>query len=196
MSSSLVHPSLRDAPLTLPVAERVNFASVFEGLFNTAFKNQVTPELRDELRAMGLDLTLLNAAYPHEIFLKAVAAGAKAWFPGEPPEESWFKVGQRNLEGFYETFLGKPLFALLRVMGPKRTLGRMKANFRSANNYTDSKLVEVGPGELQLWINEMGNTRHFVRGVMFRGLQLAGSPNVKFDELSTDERGTVYRVLI
>lgn len=196
MSTSAVHESLRDAPATLPMAERVNFASVFEGLFNTAFKSQVTPGLRAELKLMGLDLDLLQAAYPHDVFVKAVAAGANAWFQGEPPEVAWFKVGQRNLEGFYETFLGKPLFALLRVLGPKRTLGRMKANFRSANNYTDSKLVELAPGELQLWINEVGNTRHFVRGVMFRGLQLAGSPNVKFDELSTDERGTVYRVLI
>mgnify|MGYP002139691171 CR=1 FL=1 len=55
------------------------------------------PELRAELRALGLDLTLLNAAYPHEVFQKAVAAGAKAWFPGEPPEESWFKVGQLDI---------------------------------------------------------------------------------------------------
>ena len=197
MTTSLVHESLRHPPAwAVPMADRVNFQTVFEGLFLTAFKDRVTPELREQLKRIGLNLDKLQTAYPHSVFLAAVAAGAQTWFPGEPSESAWFKVGVRNLDGFYETFLGKPLFALLRVLGPRRTIGRMKANFRSANNYTESKLVELSPTEVQLWMNETGDTRHFIRGVMFRGLQLAGAPNVKIEELSSDERGTVYRFLL
>lgn len=194
MASSIIHESLRTPPpASVAFADRVNFQSVFEGLFLAAFKDRLTPELRAKLSSLGLNLDSLQTAYPHSVFLGAVAAGAEAWFPGEPPEVSWFKVGVRNLDGFYETFLGKPLFALLRVLGPRRTIGRMKANFRSANNYVESKMVEVGPNEVQMWMNEPGNTRHFIRGVMHRGLQLAGAPNVQVEILSTDDAGTVFR---
>lgn len=196
MSASLVHESLRNAPVTLPESERIIFASSFDGLLNTAAKSRVTPELRATLKGLGVELSALLPAYPREVFVKSVAACAAAWFPGEPVEDAWFKIGVGNLDGFYETFIGKPLFVLLRVMGPRRTLGRMRANFRSANNYTESKMVEIGPHELQVWVNETGELRHFIRGAMCRGLQLAGSPGVKFDELSSDERGAVFRVLL
>lgn len=194
MPSSEVHPSLRNLPMTTPPAERVTFDSAFDGLFNKAFAKDLTPEIRAELKKRGVDLEHLQPAYPFAVFRDAVDLAAKTWFPQLPAEEAWFQVGVRNLEGFYDTFIGKPMFALLRLIGPRRTAARMKANFRNANNYSESKLVDIGPNELQLWMNDSGETRFFVAGVMFRGLQLAGAANVKIDELATDENGTVYRI--
>ena len=51
----------------------------------------------------------------------------------------------------------------------------------------------IAPNDVQMWMNEPGNTRHFIRGVMHRGLQLAGAPNVQVEILSTDDAGTVFR---
>ena len=190
MPSSEVHPTLRVAPPTLPLGERVNFASVFEGLAKAFGAAQV----RDEFKALGVDLDHLQAAYPHSVFIDAVAVLAKKFFPQLPPDEAWFQVGVRNLEGFYDTLLGRPLFALLRLMGPRRAAARMKSNFRSANNYSESKLVEVAPRELQLWMNDTGLVRSFIAGVMHRGLQMAGADGIRVEALATDEAGTVYRI--
>ncbi|MFO0598725.1 MAG: DUF2378 family protein [Myxococcaceae bacterium] len=194
MGATPVHPELQSMPASMPLAQRVNFKSVFEGLFTTAYADQLTPELKAKLKDLGVDLDALQPAYPHQVFLAAVSAAAAAWYPTEPADQAWFKIGVRNLEGFYATFLGRPLFALLKVLGPRRTAARMSRNFRSANNYSESKLVEVGPSELQLWLNDVGDTRHFIRGVMFRGLQLAGAPQVRVEELATDANGTVFGV--
>ena len=39
--------------------------------------------------------------------------------------------------GYEKTLVGSALTAMLRVLGPKRTLERMTRNFRTANNYTE-----------------------------------------------------------
>lgn len=189
-----VHESLRNQPATMPLAERVNFQSVFEGLFLTAFRDELTPELRQQLRSAGLDLNDLKAAYPHSVFLDSLKLAAAAWFPTEPVSTAYVKLGERNIEGFFQTFLGRPLLVLLKVLGPRRTLGRMRANFRSANNDVESKLVELSPTEFQLWMNEAGDIRYFIQGVVQRGVTMAGAPQLVMDVLSTDANGTVFRV--
>jgi hypothetical protein len=53
-----VHPTLRAAPPTLPLGERVNFASVFEGLAKAFGASTV----RDDFKTLGVDLDHLQAA--------------------------------------------------------------------------------------------------------------------------------------
>jgi uncharacterized protein (TIGR02265 family) len=194
MTSPSVHESLRGLSSGLPSSQRVTFGSVFDGLFLKAFAKDVTPEFRARLKGLGVDLEHLHAGYPFTVFVDVVGLTAETFFPNLTKEEAWFQIGVRNLEGFYDTFLGKPMFALLRIIGPQRTAARMKANFRSANNYSESKLVELGPRELQMWMNDSGLMRFFIAGVMHRGLQLAGAKDVKLEVLATDAEGTVYRI--
>jgi uncharacterized protein (TIGR02265 family) len=106
------------------------------------------------------------------------------------------QAGVRNIEGFFETFLGTPMLALLRLLGPKRTLGRMQKNVSSANNYTETVLVELGDGRFQMWVNEPKDMRHFMHGVMQRGVQLAGAEAVRFIVLDVDGDGTVFEITL
>ncbi len=193
MESPQVHESLRNPPATLPLAERVNFQSVFEGLFVKAL-GPVSPLVKQELKAVGVDLDRLQAAYPHTVLFAALDVASRHWFPGEPVQSAYLKLGLRNVEGFFETPMGRPLLALLKLMGVKRTLGRMRTNLRSANNYADAKLAEVSATEFQLWVNEPGDFRFFTQGVIQGGVRLTGAPNGVVTVIDTNELGTVYQI--
>jgi uncharacterized protein (TIGR02265 family) len=192
--SPTLHESLRNLSPLVELKDRVNFLSVFEGLFLKGFGDRLTPAVRADLLAIGLDLDRLQSAYPHTVFLASLAVGAKHFFPNDPIPEAYAKLGARNMEGFFETFLGKPMLAMLKLVGPRRTLLRMRTNFRSANNYVESKVVEVSATEFQLWLNEPGDIRFFIQGVMRRGLELAGAKSLSLEVLASDAAGTVYHV--
>ena len=177
----------------MPIAERVNFQSLFEGLFVKAL-GPVPPAVKQELKAVGVDVDRLQAAYPQVVLIAALDVASRHWFPGETVESAYNKLGLRNIEGFFETLMGRPILALLKLMGLKRTLGRMRTNFRSANNYAETKLAEVSPTEFQLWVNEPGEFRFYTQGVIQGGVRVTGGPNGVVTVIDTNEFGTVYQI--
>jgi uncharacterized protein (TIGR02265 family) len=176
------------------MSERVSFEGSFEALFVKAYKAQRTPKLERELLALGLDLSKLKPAYPYALFLQAMELSAGHYHPGENLESALVKMGLRLVESYFETMMGKPLLAMVRLLGPKRTLMRMKHNFRTANNFSDTELVELGEKHFQMWMNEIGNVRFSTLGVLRRGLELAGANGIKIEIVSTDALGTVYEI--
>ena len=99
---------------------------------------------------------------------------AEALYPQQPLEASMFQVGTHFLDGYRETFLGRAVLGMIRVLGPRRTLQRATQNFRSGNNYTETRVTELSPTCIELWMNEVGPYPTFTAGVMHAALSSAG----------------------
>jgi uncharacterized protein (TIGR02265 family) len=177
------------------MSERLVFSHTVEGLFTRGLSGRVTPGLKEQLRKEGLDLDRpLLPAYPLETWSRCMALAASTLYPGEPQEVALRKLGERMIEGYLETAMGRAMFGVLKLLGPQRTLGRMQKNFRSANNYTEVRISEVGPSEADLWMNEPGFMRFFMQGVLLAGLRGAGAPDVAVTLRHFDDATVTYRI--
>jgi uncharacterized protein (TIGR02265 family) len=189
-----IHSSLNTTKASIPADQQLSYQAVYEALFLRAFRDRMTPGLSRELLEIGLDFNALKPTYPYSYFVKSLELIAKHLFPNESLESSVPKIGERLVTSYFETLLGKPLLALLRVLRPVRGLHRMKQNFRASNNFSESQLVELSPHSFQLWLNEPGLPGLSTLGVLRKGLTLAGSSQVKVTILATDALGTVYDI--
>jgi uncharacterized protein (TIGR02265 family) len=91
------------------------------------------------------------------------------------------------VDSFGETLMGPAIVGVLKLLGPKRALGRMSQTFRHANNYMQSTLEELGPGRFRLWVNEVGISPHFIAGTVSATLATlrtsgAAAPQVEIAE--------------
>jgi uncharacterized protein (TIGR02265 family) len=177
------------------MSERLVFSHTVEGLFGRGLTGRVSPGLKEQLRQVGLDLDRpLLPAYPLATWSRSVELAAEMLYPDERREQALFKVGERMVDGYLETTMGRAMFGVLRLLGPQRTLGRMQKNLRSANNYTEVRLTEVSPREADLWMNEPGPLRYFMKGVLLAGLRGAGTPDVRVELRHFDDASVTYRV--
>ena len=180
--------------ISLPNAERVMFGSAYEALFQRALRKEMTVTLAVELSKCGVNLEKISAGYSYADWLKTLKVTSDVLYPGKPISATYVYLGERLVESFFETLIGKPLIALLRLMGPERTLARMKKNLRSGNNYAETILTKIGPGDFELWVNESDETRFITFGVLRRGMQFVTDVSLKVELLRTDESGTVFTV--
>src|SRR5690349_635997 len=106
--------------------EEIVFTHTVEGLFLRALGPKLNPKFKAKLREAGLDLDQkLQSFYPRSMWAKLVDIGAKEGFPGETPERAYELLGQRLVHGYSDTLFGKAVLAMIRLLGPKRTLARM-----------------------------------------------------------------------
>jgi uncharacterized protein (TIGR02265 family) len=156
--------------------EKLVFDQTLEGLFIRGLSGQVTPNLKSQLRGMGVDLDRkLLPAYPFSTWCSCVRVAARELYAREPPEHAYRQLGERMVDGYRTTMFGRPLFSVLQLLGPRRVIGRAQQSFRSGNNYTEIRIQEVGPLCLELWVNEAGPTRHLMQGALLAGLRSSGA---------------------
>lgn len=173
---------------------RVDFAQTYEGMFVKGLGDDLTPRLRQRLREQGLDLDHMLPGYPAEKFPVYLRIATEEIFPQLPEEAAQLEMGKRFLHGYVQTFIGKAMALMMRAVGPMRTLSRMERNFRSGNNYIETKLTEVNPHEAQLWMNEVHGAPSFFAGVMTAGAELIGTRNAKVEVIARAGAGATFRV--
>jgi uncharacterized protein (TIGR02265 family) len=179
----------------VPYSERRVLDTVFDGLLNKALKKEMTPALKQRLVAMGIELDgKFKPLYPHTVWIEMLGVIAQELFPSLSREQAFRELGGRAAIGYFDTVIGIALKQVLRVMGVRRSLTRMAQNFSAANNYTRAEAVDVGPGHVTLWMNELTDTRHNLAGVMETGLTVATGKRVKVAVGEHDEHGTTYDV--
>ena len=114
------------------------FNHTIQGLFSRTFPDGVPPELKVQLRTVGVDLDKpLLPAYTIATWSRCIDLGAWAAFPEERREVAWRRMGERMIDGYQDSMIGRAMFSMLRVLGPRRMLQRARKNFRSGNNYTE-----------------------------------------------------------
>lgn len=176
------------------MTEKVVFEQTIEGLFVRALGSRMTPAIKTQLKGAGLDLDAkLLPAYPFDVWMKALEVTARGLFPEQSMEQAMFRVGESFVEGYRETFLGRAVLGMIRVLGPRRTLLRSTQNFRSGNNYTETKITEVDPTTIDLWMNEVGAWPTFTAGIIHAGMAATGA-TPRIDIRDHDGHACTFRV--
>lgn len=169
--------------------ERVVFSSVFEALGGVITARR--PALSNELRALGVDLSKLQAAYPADRWRDSTALVATALFPEVSAPVAQYRLGQLIIEQYSKTLIGKALMATLRVLGPRRSFTRVSRSFRTANNYTEDKVTELSPSSYELWLNEL-HVPYVNQGVIQATLEAIGAKECAVEVKNRDAHGTTY----
>ena len=132
-----------------PTLEPVVFGTAVEGM-RKALGKQFTPALRDQLKAAGIDFEKVQVAYSLDSWLVVIRTLGATLGAEVPEADRYQHLGRIFMRGFVETPLGFAALAAGRVFGVKRTLMRMGRNFRTAANYIETELTDVGPKELRI----------------------------------------------
>jgi uncharacterized protein (TIGR02265 family) len=175
--------------------ERLVFDQTVEGLFVRGLGNRVTPALKLQLKQAGLDLDKrLLPAYPVETWEQCLRLAAKTLHPGKPEAEAFRLLGERHIEGYSETMLGRALFGVFRLLNRKRRLARVRQNFRAGNNYQEAIITDVGPNVVDMWLNERGMLRHFKHGIVMGTARCAGDHEITAELRHFDDEGVTFRI--
>jgi uncharacterized protein (TIGR02265 family) len=157
-------------------AEDIVFDNTVEALFHRAVGKRLTPRCRKRLAEAGIDLSApLRPTYPRTTFYRGVFIVTEELFPGVPRDQALFELGGIFFNGFVETLIGKAAISVMKVLGPRRTLGRMTQNFRSSNNYMETRLEERSPSHAELWLSQCSGAPTYFQGVIHRALTIIGA---------------------
>lgn len=172
--------------------ERVVFEHVIEGIVR-AFGPRLTTAIKSRWAALGIDLDRpLLPAYP----LSRWAGGLdilRQEFCGQlPVEEGFYVLGQQYIDGYFATRMGAAIVGLMKVLGPARVMKKLTAQFRSANNFAQVEVRELGPNDFEIDMNGGGHVQ-FTRGLLARGLAVAGGKDIRVELLRGDEHHYLYR---
>lgn len=171
------------------------FSHSLQSLMSRAFPGGVPAELKAKLRTVGVELDRpLLPAYPKDTWSRCVELGAVYAFPREPREQAWRKLGERMVEGYQETMIGRAMFSTLKLLGPRRMLLRSQKSFRSGNNYTEVRLTDVSPTAVDVWFNETDEVlRQFTAGLVLAGMRIGGAEESRVDITHRDAQGMTLR---
>ncbi|XXF77805.1 DUF2378 family protein [Myxococcaceae bacterium GXIMD 01537] len=172
-----------------PRKEPVVFGHTVEALLVHGMKSRLDAASRRRLKALGVDMDQpLAMAYPVPVWFDMLELCAEVLHPGQPRHESWYRVGRCFGEGFGATQLGKALYGVARVLGPRRMLGRMARNLQTSLNYATATMRELPGGDVELTVEVQsefhaalgahpGLDPHFVRGMLEMLLEVCGVRN-------------------
>lgn len=170
---------------------RLVFGHTAEGLFIRGLKVHQRPVLKAKLKAAGFDADQkMEPASPYDAWCRFLDVAISEQPSGSSRDEALTRMGEALAEGSFVTVVGKALLALVKVIGPRRALARMRQNFRTGNNDSESKFEELGPGHCRPWLNERDHDRAMSRGTIRKGVELAGAKNLTVEIAAFDDTGT------
>lgn len=173
--------------------EKLVFSHSVEG-FLRAVRPVLDGSLKEELLALGIDTTKpLLPAYPVDVLRHALVAGARRLSPSLSQDAALVALGRRFVEGYSETLVGRALKTAIRLVGPARTLDRLARQFRTGNNYSESKVTQHAPGKALLWCNEVSHPSYYV-GLVSGALEVAGGKDVKVTLSRLDTDGAFFDI--
>ena len=176
------------------MAEKLIFAQTIEGLIRSLGPSKLTPQLVEGLLTRGVDPTRpLVPAYPKDVFIAVVKFLASELHPDQPLDRAVALLGRGFVDAYGQTMVGTGLLAMIRLIGPKRTLERVTREFRTGNNYSDTRLTALGETEYDLWVNEALMPGWYI-GILSRGLELAGAKAVNVVLTSQGSEGGIFRI--
>ncbi len=173
------------------MTERVVFAQSMEGLFRAL--QPCTPAERTAFAKAGITGERFLPAYPVEQHLEILDACATSRFAHLPELERYTEVGKLYIAGFQKTLIGTALMAMLRVLGPRRTLERLTRNLRSANNFSEGTLTSLAPNHHLVHVNYTVRPG-FYRGLLVSGCLHAGARELSVTVVETKDLASTYEV--
>jgi uncharacterized protein (TIGR02265 family) len=177
----------------MTVSQQVVFQQMVEGLFIRGIGEDLTPESKNAIKEAGIDLTKrLLPAYPIEIWEACLSIAAKQIYPKVPEPEAMFQLGERFIQGFAETIVGKALGQLIRIIGVHRAMKRFTQSLRSSNNFMEATAVPTGDNSYSITISNVHNQPGFMQGVMTAGSRFMGLKDPVMTIEKREGAGCVY----
>lgn len=169
------------------MTERLVFLQTFEGLVQ-AYGSRFTPALLTNFRLYGFDPERLLPAYPQQTFIEVLRLLARELHPGVDEHDAIRRTARGFISGYDETLVGRAMLAAIRIIGPRRTLERLTRQFRTGNNFSDTRLSQLAPTEFELWCNEV-RLPGWYEGLLLGGLEVAGARDLTVDFVNRDDSG-------
>lgn len=150
-------------------------------------------EFDRELKGLGVDASRPGEA-TLDVWVAMLKATAKRLSPGRPEADALEDVGREMLRGYVDGLVGKALFMVLRISGPRRAMLRAMENYRTADSVTTVKSTELGPTSIDLEFSSSFGIPTYVCGLLSETLVLlrAREPRVAFRDLPSG--ATVFNV--
>lgn len=171
--------------------ERVVFGTSMEGL-HRALAPPTPAESAAFLKA-GVTGERFAPAYPLAAYMEILDACADSRFGDAAPLERYAHVGRLFWAGYEKTLVGAALTAMLRVLGPRRTLDRMTRNFRTANNYTEVTVDSRAPNHHLVRVNFVARPGFYL-GIIESGCLRAGAKDLSVTLVESTAESPVYEV--
>ena len=146
-------------------------------------------EFDRELKAIGVDPSRPKEV-SLEVWLSLLRAAAKRLSPEKPLEDGLEDVGREMVRGYQDGLVGRGLFILLRLLGPRRALLRVKENFATADSVTSVNVLELSPTCIQFeFVSQFTTVPTYARGILLEALaQLkVRDPKVKMEVKDSGE---------
>lgn len=170
----------------------VVFEHTMRGLLDVAGPT-LSPTLRAQLSDIGVDPDDLLPAYSTATYGKVLEIIRRSLFAELPKEEGNFAIGRAFFQRYERTLMGRAVLVAIRVLGARRMLDRMSRNFRTANNYTETRVTELATGDCEVWFNRIIEP-HYYRGLLTEALSRAGSESYEVLLQSHGADGAVFRL--
>jgi uncharacterized protein (TIGR02265 family) len=164
--------------------ERLMFTSVIEGIFVRGHEGQITPALKSELLAAGIDLDKLAPAYPVEVVGRACKTLTLALYPGLSEAEAFHQLGIASMRGYSQTLLGRALMHILTLGGVRRSLMRLHLSMRSGNNFLETSSTVLGDHHIELCFSDVHGMPSFYDGIIEEGARMAKAKSVRLQAVA------------
>lgn len=169
---------------------RVAFSSLIQSL--ERILSPLDLETMTRLKALGIDPDHLLPAYPVETWYAGIELAMSRFDPSLTHEQRQNHFGVRLVEVYGETLVGKAMYAMMRLIGPERSIQRATRSFRTATNFLDTSHVVHGPKDWELTMNEVV-LPHRYPGFFETALSVAGAKNVKVRLTALTETHSSFR---
>jgi uncharacterized protein (TIGR02265 family) len=182
-------PSVTVKPDASARKEPVVFGPTVEALLLHGMKGRLDADARRRLKALGVDVEQpFASAYPVPLWFDIIQVCSEVLHPGMSRNEAWYRVGLRLGDSFGDTLLGKALYGVARVLGPRRMLARMARNLQTSSNYATAQTRELSGGDIELTVEVLpefhaalgahpGLDPYFMRGTLETLLEMCGVHN-------------------
>lgn len=169
---------------------RVAFSSLMQSL--EKILRPIDAPTMERVRALGIDFDKLLPAYPVETWYAGIELAMSRFDPSLTPEQKQNHFGVRLVEVYGDTLVGKAMYAMMRLIGPERSIQRATRSFRTATNFLDTSYVVHGPRDWELTMNEVVFP-HRYPGFFEKALSVAGAKNVKVELTRLTDTHASYR---
>jgi uncharacterized protein (TIGR02265 family) len=176
--------------------EKLVFAQSVEALFVRSLGPHLTSEGRRHLREVGLDLAEpLRPAYPLEQWRTFLRVAAPDVFPRASPDTAHFGLGERYVQGFRQTAVGRASMAFVAHLGPRGTMERVSQSARAGNNFNETRVKQLGQREATLWMKDVSaDNPFFACGFLAEMLRGSGATDIHVEPIAFDGTAATFRL--
>lgn len=172
----------------VPVEQRLVYVQVVEGLLQHGLHGRVSPRLKLRLKQAGIDMDRpLLPAYPVPLWMRCLSVIVEETFPGVPREEAFRQLADAHVQGYGRTIIGRAVYGVMRLLGPRRLVERLPQTLRATDNYTEVEIVARGPTTYEMRMNSNLDTPGYTEALFESMLRVGGAESPKVTKTHMDE---------